>query len=97
MNTNGLATGMMVIFRTPWTCYWTCTRMTKSTASISFTSTCICHNQWLIDLFRLSSIGVIMLEYVRALLGLGWLYSLLVLELIRDKGRLLRGQVNLSI
>jgi len=38
-----------------------------------------------------------MLEYVRALLGLGWLYSLLVLELIRDKGRLLRGQVNLSI
>ena len=28
--------------------------------------------------------------------GLGWLYSPLVLGLIRDKGRLLRGQVSLA-
>jgi hypothetical protein len=37
------------------------------------------------------------LEYGRGLLGLGWWYSPLVLGLIRDKGRLLRSQVNLSI
>ena len=36
------------------------------------------------------------LEYVRGLLGLGWLYSPLVLGLIRDKGRLLKGQVSLA-
>jgi hypothetical protein len=36
----------------------------------------------------------VVLEYV---MGLGWRYSPLVLGLIRDKGRLLRGQVNLSI
>ena len=34
------------------------------------------------------------LEYVRGLLGLGWLYSPLVLGLIRDKGPLLKGQVS---
>jgi hypothetical protein len=39
----------------------------------------------------------VVLEYVMGLLGLGWRYSLLGLGLIRDKGRLLRGQVNLSI
>ena len=37
-----------------------------------------------------------MLEYIRGLLGLGWPYSPLVLALIRDKGRLLRGQVSLA-
>jgi len=37
-----------------------------------------------------------MLEYVRGLLGLGWLYCLLVLGLIRDKSHLLRGQVSLA-
>ena len=37
-----------------------------------------------------------LLEYVRSLLGLGWLYSPLVLGLIRDKGRLLKGQVSLA-
>ena len=37
-----------------------------------------------------------LLEYVRGLLGLGWLYSPLVLVLIRDKGRLLKGQVSLA-
>ena len=37
-----------------------------------------------------------LLEYVRGLLGLGWLYSPLVLGLIRDKGRLLKGQVSLA-
>ena len=39
----------------------------------------------------------VVLEYGRGLLGLGWMYSPLVLGLIRDKGRLLRSQVNLSI
>jgi hypothetical protein len=37
------------------------------------------------------------LEYGRGLLGLDWWYNPLVLRLIRDKGRLLRSQVNLSI
>ena len=37
-----------------------------------------------------------LLEYVRGLLGLGWLYSPLVLGLIRDKSRLLKGQVSLA-
>ena len=37
-----------------------------------------------------------LLEYVMGLMGLGWRYSLLVLGLIRDKGRLLRGQVSLT-
>ena len=36
------------------------------------------------------------LEYVRGLLGLSWLYSLLVLGLIRDKGHLIKGQVSLA-
>ena len=40
--------------------------------------------------------AVTVLEYVRGLLGLGWLYSPLVLGLIRDKGRLLKGQVSLA-
>ena len=35
----------------------------------------------------------VVLEYV---MGLGWRYSPLVLGLIRDKGRLLRGQVSLA-
>jgi hypothetical protein len=39
----------------------------------------------------------VVLEYDKSLLGLGWWYSPLVLGLIRDKGRLLRSQVNLSI
>ena len=39
----------------------------------------------------------VVLEYGRGLLGLGWMCSPLVLGLIRDKGRLLRSQVNLSI
>jgi hypothetical protein len=39
--------------------------------------------------------GGVVLEYVRGLLGLGWRHSPLVLELIRDKGRLHRGQVSL--
>jgi len=37
-----------------------------------------------------------LLEYVRSLLGLGWRHSPLVLGLIRDKGRLLRGQVSIA-
>jgi len=37
----------------------------------------------------------VVLEYVRELLRLGLCHSLLVLGLIRDKGRLLRGQVSL--
>ena len=43
----------------------------------------------------MSRLGVV-LEYVRGLLGLSWLDSLLVLGLIRDKGRLLKGQVTLA-
>jgi len=42
---------------------------------------------------------VIISAHVRVrqgLLGLGWLYSPLVLGLIRDKGHLLKGQVNLA-
>jgi hypothetical protein len=39
----------------------------------------------------------VVLEYGKSLLGLGWWYSPLVLGLIRDKGRLLRSKVNLSI
>jgi hypothetical protein len=38
----------------------------------------------------------VVLEYVRDLLGLGWCHSPLVSKLIRDKGRLLRGQVSLA-
>ena len=38
----------------------------------------------------------VVLEYVMGLMGLGWRYSPLVLGLIRDKGRLLRGQVSLA-
>ena len=42
--------------------------------------------------------GVILLEaYVMGLSGLGWQYNPLVLELNRDKGFLLRGQVSLFI
>ena len=37
----------------------------------------------------------VVLEYIMSLLGLGWRYSPLVLGLIRDKGRLLKGQVSL--
>ena len=44
----------------------------------------------------LSFVSPSLLEYVRGLLGLGWLYSPLVLGLIRDKGRLLKGQVSLT-
>ena len=47
--------------------------------------------------FLSSKLTPTMLEYVIGLMGLGWQYSPLVLGLIRDKGRLLRGQVNLSI
>ena len=35
----------------------------------------------------------VVLEYI---MGLGWRYSPLVLGLIRDNGRLLRGQVSLA-
>ena len=38
----------------------------------------------------------VVLKYVMGLMGLGWRYSPLVLGLIRDKGRLLRGQVSLA-
>ena len=38
----------------------------------------------------------VVLEYVRDLLSLGWSHSPLVLGLIRDKGRLLRDQVNIA-
>ena len=37
-----------------------------------------------------------MLEYVRHLLSLGWCQISLVLELIRDKSRLLIGQVSFA-
>jgi hypothetical protein len=39
---------------------------------------------------------VVLLEYVRGILGLGWLGSPLVLGLTRDRSRLLRGQVSLA-
>ena len=45
---------------------------------------------------RTEEVLVCLLEYVMSLLGLGWRYSPLVLGLIRDKGRLLKGQVSLA-
>ena len=47
-------------------------------------------------LFIQSLLSKGMLEYAMGPLDLGWRYNLLVLELIRDKGRLLRGQVSLT-
>ena len=38
----------------------------------------------------------VVLEYVSGILGLGWLNSPLVLGLIRNKSRLLMGQVSLT-
>ena len=49
-------------------------------SSLGCSSRTSCMSRW----------GVV-LEYVRGLLGLGWLYSPLVLGLIRDKSRLLKG------
>ena len=37
---------------------------------------------------------MLVLEYVRGLLGLSWLYNPLMLGLIRDKDRLLKGQIS---
>ena len=54
-------------------------------SSLGCSSRTSCMSRW----------GVV-LEYVRGLLGLGWLYSPLVLGLIRDKGRLLKGQVSVA-
>ena len=49
-------------------------------SSLGCSSRTSCMSRW----------GVV-LKYVRSLLGLGWLYSPLVLGLIRDKGHLLKG------
>ena len=54
-------------------------------SSLGCSSRTSCMSRW----------GVV-LEYIMSLLGLGWRYSPLVLGLIRDKSRLLKGQVSLA-
>jgi len=67
--------------------------------SVKFVSSQVIIISWLSCSFRTSYMsrwGVV-LAYISDLLDLGLCHSPLVLGLIRDKGRMLRGQVNLCI